>query len=98
MTIREIQSGGVLSLALTGELDLTGGPELTAFLEGKLSGTEKLVLDMQEVRYISSAGIRAVLAAKKSMGEREVCLAHCNEMVTEAFEVTGLDEFFTMEA
>lgn len=97
MKIQENKNGTSLTLRLAGELDLTGAPELTACLEGKLTEVESLILDMAEITYISSAGIRAILAANRAMAGKEFRIIGCNRLVSEVFEITGLDEILKVE-
>ena len=97
MKIQETKNGNTLVLNLAGELDLTGAPELTAYLEGRLGEPDGLELNLKEITYLSSAGIRAILAAHRAMGGREFRVTGCNDLVYEVFEVTGLDEVLTIE-
>ena len=97
MQIAEKREPDTWTLYLSGELDLTGGPELAAYTEGKLSDVETLILDMTDVRYMSSAGIRAVLNVKRALGRNTLRITGCNAMVYEVFELTGLDSVFEVE-
>ena len=97
MKINEIKNGNELTLALAGELDLTGAPALTAFAEGKLEGINALTLDMSGITYLSSAGIRAVLGLERDLNGKGFKIIGCNELVYEVFEITGLNEVFDIQ-
>ena len=63
MKITKKQDGSALVVALEGRLDTTTAPELEAELKGSLDGITDLTLDMAKLDYISSAGLRVLLAA-----------------------------------
>lgn len=67
MTIEKNQNGSELNVALSGRLDTTTAPQLEAELMGSLSGVTKLTLDFMNLEYLSSAGLRVLLAAQKAM-------------------------------
>ena len=57
-----------------------------------------LVLDFEKLDYISSAGLRVLLSAQKTMSKAgEMKLVHVNETVMEIFEVTGFTDILTIE-
>ena len=98
MTIRKEKSETALTIALTGRLDTMTAPELEAELKASLPGVTELTMDLAELDYISSAGLRVLLSAQKTMnkqGEMKVC--HVNETVNEIFEVTGFTDILTIE-
>lgn len=91
MEIEKTENGTEVTLALTGRMDTTTAPQLEEKIQESLEGTEKLILDFEKLEYLSSAGLRVLLTAHKSMmknGSRmEIC--HVNEVIHEVFEVTG---------
>ena len=59
---------------------------------------KQLVLDFEKLEYISSAGLRVLLVAKKVMQQRGgMKLLHVNETIMDIFEVTGFTDFLTIE-
>ena len=65
---------------------------------GSLEGVTSLVLDFEKLEYISSAGLRVLLAAQKVMMKQgEMKVIHVNEVVMEVFEVTGFTDTLTIE-
>lgn len=98
MNISKIPNGTELTVALEGRLDTTTAPELEAELKGCLDGVEALVIDLQELAYISSAGLRVILSAQKRMNKQgEMVVRHANETIMEVFEVTGFIDILTIE-
>lgn len=85
-------------ITLDGRLDTTTAPELEAELKGSLEGATSLTLDLEKLEYISSAGLRVLLAAQKIMNQQgEMKVAHVSETVMEIFEVTGFSDILTIE-
>lgn len=86
-----------LSVALIGRLDTNTAPELEQALNASLDGVETLLIDMEQLDYISSAGLRVLLAAQKTMNKQgEMKVLHVNETVMEIFEVTGFSDILTI--
>lgn len=95
MEIEETSSGGVLILRPRGRLDAVSAPHLQASAQGHLdAGTTSLVLDLENVDYVSSAGLRAVLVAAKGLqgagGKLVVC--SLRGIVQEVFGMSGFDQ------
>lgn len=88
----------VLKLSLQGRLDTTTAPQFEEALQASLDGVTELVLDFAELKYISSAGLRVLLAAQKRMnkqGGMKIC--HVNPDIMEVFEITGFSDILTIE-
>ena len=87
-----------VQIALEGRLDTTTAPELEAELKGSLAGATSLTLDLEKLEYISSAGLRVLLAAQKIMNQQgEMKVVHVGETIMEIFEVTGFSDILTIE-
>lgn len=98
MTIEKIANGTDLTINLTGRLDTTTAPQLEAELNQNISGVEKLVLDFTALDYLSSAGLRVLLATQKTMNKQgEMIIKNVNETIAEVFEVTGFSDVLTIE-
>ena len=94
MHIEKKLDGSVLTLAVSGSLDTNTSPELEA--EVKTDGVKELIFDFAGLEYISSAGLRVLLGAKKTMmpcGGR-VRVLNPNTIVKDVFDTTGLSEIF----
>ncbi|MBR1737264.1 MAG: STAS domain-containing protein, partial [Firmicutes bacterium] len=70
MTINKTQENDKLTVAIEGRLDTTTAPQLEAELKSSLDGVKKLVFDIKELEYISSAGLRVLLTAQKTMNKQ----------------------------
>jgi len=64
------------------------------------NGTQRLILDFQDLDYISSAGLRVILKATKNLKSAEGKLVLCamQDYVKEVFEISGFDSFLPIEA
>lgn len=98
MTINKKLDGTTLTIALEGRLDTTTAPDLEKELKGGLDGVTELIMDLERLDYISSAGLRVLLSAQKTMNKQgSMKLIHVNDMVMEVFEVTGFADILTIE-
>lgn len=84
--------GDAAVLTLTGELDAASAPKLREQIEG-LAGNDaiaRLVLDLSELTYMASAGLRTLVFAKQKLGTAvDVYLVGTQDTVTETIQMTG---------
>lgn len=96
MKITKQLNGNTLQIALEGRLDTTTAPELEKEIKN-LDGVNALVLDFSKLDYISSAGLRVLLSAHKTMNNRGgMKVVNVNEIVSEVFEVTGFSDILNI--
>ena len=98
MTIEKNLDGTELTVTITGRLDTTTAPQLEAEFKQNINGVEKLVLNFAALEYLSSAGLRVLLAVQKVMNKQgEMIIKNVNETINEIFEVTGFIDILTIE-
>ena len=98
MKIEKSQNENKLVIALEGRLDTTTAPQLEEELKNSLDGVTELVFDLGALEYISSAGLRVLLSAFKTMRIKgSMKVTNANELVMEVFEVTGFSNFLPIE-
>lgn len=98
MTINKIKNGSELTIALEGRLDTTTAPQLEEELKAALPGVAALTWDMSSLAYLSSAGLRVLLAAQKQMNKQgSMKVTNVNETIMDIFEVTGFVDVLTIE-
>jgi len=98
MTINKTMNGTTLEIALEGRLDTVTAPDLENVLKESLGAADSLVFDFSKLEYISSAGLRVLLSAHKTMSAKGgMKVTHVNEIVQEVFEVTGFTDILNIE-
>ena len=97
MDIIKSTNGNSLNIALVGRLDTTTAPQLENEIK-QLDGITELVLDFAKLEYISSAGLRVLLASQKTMNKQgSMKLCNVNDDIMEVFEITGFADILTIE-
>ncbi len=98
MEITKIAEGSVLTLLPKGRLDTVTAPALDGVLKASLEGVTALILDLAELEYISSAGLRILLNAQRAMKKQgKMTVRHVCPDVMEVFEITGFTDVLTIE-
>lgn len=98
MKIEKMRNDNKLTLALEGRLDSTTAPQLEAEIRGGLDGVTELVLACGKLEYLSSAGLRVILAAQKIMNKQgKMIVRQVNETILEVFEITGFIDILNIE-
>lgn len=100
MEINVTQDGNKATIALEGKLSVATSPDLEAAIQGLPEDTNEFIIDLANLDYISSAGLRVLVSTEKIAGQRngKMVLQHPNEEVAEVFDMTGLADVFTIEA
>ncbi len=94
----ETKNENGVTVDLIGRLDTVTAPSLEVKLDEILPTTETLVIDMEKLEYVSSAGLRLLLKAQKEMSKKGgMKLTHVNDEVMEVFEITGFSDILTVE-
>lgn len=98
LNISKNVDGKKLEYLLEGRLDTTTSPQLQEDLEKSLDSVEELVLNFEKLEYISSAGLRVLLVAQKTMTKQgKMIVTNVNESIMEIFDVTGFSDILTIE-
>ncbi|MBR5588954.1 MAG: STAS domain-containing protein [Phascolarctobacterium sp.] len=98
MTIDKQLNGSELTLTLNGRLDTTTAPELENAIKENIADITNLVMDFAGLEYLSSAGLRVILSAQKTMNKQgEMVIRNVNETINEVFEITGFIDILTIE-
>ncbi len=98
MQINQYQVAEKLTLTIEGRIDTTTAPSLETVINSMDSNVKELVLDMKGVEYISSAGLRILLAAQKKMSKvGSLKLTGVCDAVMEVFEMTGFADILEIE-
>lgn len=97
MDIVEHNEDGITTFTLAGRVDSEGAVDLDLALHTATSeGKHKMILDMADVRYINSAGLRTladILTQNRENGG-DLLLVSMNPKIKRVFEIIGFDQFF----
>ena len=98
MQINKIKNENQLTLALEGRLDTTTSPALEEELNNSVDGITELIFDFEKLEYISSAGLRVLLAAQKKMNvQGKMIIKNVCSDIQEIFDITGFSDILTVE-
>ena len=91
MEITDILHGDVIIVQPAGRLDSTSSPEFEQFLRTKTADQNQLIIDLSKLDYISSAGLRVVLANAKRINSANGRMLLCgmNSVIHQIFEISG---------
>lgn len=97
MEIMEKKEGSVSRIFLDGRFDANTSEKVERFITGKIDeGTHCLVLDMEKVPFIASAGLRVVLVFARKLRQEydgDLRISSLQENVKKVFEISGLNNF-----
>ena len=98
MTIEIKKSAEETLIEIVGRLDTNTAPALDKAINEDIDGTKNLVLNFKELEYVSSAGLRVLLAAQKKMQKiGSMKVTNVREEVMEVFEITGFADILVIE-
>lgn len=100
MQIISFRDVTTLNFALEGRLDTSTAPQLDSAIKTSLGDSITLInFDFKKLDYISSAGLRVLLATQKTMNKRQgkIVFRNVNETIKEVFDITGFSDILTIE-
>ena len=98
LDIKKTVNGNELVIVMTGRLDTLTAPQLEEELSASIDSAENLVFDFSELEYISSAGLRVLLSARKTKNASgSMTVKNVSEEIREIFDVTGFSDILTIE-
>lgn len=98
MEIKKSIDGSCLTMELIGRLDTVTAPELEGALKDSIEGITLLSFDFKGLEYISSAGLRVLLASQKVMNKQgKMVVKNVNDDIKEVFDITGFSDILTIE-
>ena len=98
MTIEKKINAETATLIVAGRLDTQTAPELENELDNVLPGLKELIFDFANLEYVSSAGLRVILKAQKTMNAQgSMKLTGVNDSIMEVFDITGFLDILTIE-
>ena len=88
-----------LTITLKGELNTSTSPELEEVIKNELSHVTSVIIDMKDLSYLTSAGLRVLLVAQKIMNDKkgQMIIRHVNDSIMDVFNITGFNNILTIE-
>ena len=98
MEIKKTRDGSKLTVELSGRLDTVTAPDFEASIMNDLDGVTDLTVDLKNLEYMSSAGLRVMLALYKKMSAvGSMVITNVNDTISEIFELTGFNDILNIE-
>ena len=98
LDIKKNQEGSKLVFSLDGRLDTITAPQLEEEVKASIDDITELVFDFTDLTYVSSAGLRVLLSAQKTMNEKgSMVVRNVSDEIQEIFDVTGFTDILTIE-
>ncbi len=98
MELNKNLDGESLVISVSGRVDTTTAPEFEKFILDNTAGVKELTLDLKDMSYTSSAGLRVLLKAQKLMSAQgEMKVINVQDDVMEVLEITGFTDILTIK-
>ena len=98
MDIKKTNYDNSLIVGISGKIDTASAPKFEQELKNSINDCTELIFDFAEVEYISSAGLRVLLSAQKTMNKQgSMKLINVRKNVMGIFEVTGFTNILNIE-
>lgn len=99
MEILKQLNGKELLIALQGEINTVTAPQFEEVIKNDLDPVSVLIIDMKDLSYLTSAGLRVLLVAQKLMNNKngQMIIRHVNDSIMDVFTITGFVNILTIE-
>ena len=98
MEVTKTLNGTELTVTVSGRLNTNTASDFDKELRESIDGIESLIIDFKDLVYISSAGLRVILSAQKTMNRQgKMVVRNVKPEILEVFEMTGFVDFLTIE-
>ncbi len=98
LNIQKKQDNSTLTIILSGRLDSSTSLQLETAINESINQIDYLILDMKDLDYISSAGIRVLISTQKKLNEsQKFVIKNVCEEIQEIFDITGLSSMLNIE-
>ena len=96
MELEVKNENGILTIKIIGKIDTMTAPKLEEEISKNFDGVSEVIFNFEEVKYMSSSGIRVLVGTSKKVNNNMKILKPANE-VMEVFTITGLATKFNIE-
>ena len=99
LTITQNKENDILTVYADGRIDTVTSAQFESEVKPSLDGASKVIIDLEKLNYISSAGLRVLLGIQKVVSENggELIIRKPQDTVLEVFDVTGFSEMLEIE-
>ena len=98
MTIDKKLENEVLTMKVMGRVDSSNSEQLETAVKESIGGIKEFIWDLEGLEFISSAGLRVIINAQKTMNSQgKMKFINVNRLIMEVFDITGLVDIFTIE-
>ncbi len=100
MDVTSQRTGGALIVSVEGRVDGANARKFQKAVEGVIDDDRAVILDMENLGYISSAGLRSILLIAKGLQKRKAQFAVCSlqDAIGEVFRIVGFDKIVTIHS
>lgn len=98
MQVKESKEGDAIKLSVEGNVDTVTSPELQKAVLTAFQKSKDVILDIEKVPYMSSAGLRALLMGQKTAKSKggSMKVTHVHPLVMQVFEMSGFATMLTI--
>ena len=94
LNITTFKNSGTLTVHLEGKLDKNTAEEAEERINAEMEGMTKLIIDLEKLGYISSAGLRVLVELRKKISDRQnMAVKNVQPPVMDVFKLTGLTKY-----
>ena len=98
LNIEKTRDGDKMVITVEGKIDTTSAPEFEKAVKGEIEEIRELTIDLGKLEYISSAGLRVLLASQKIMNKQgNMVVKNPNDVIMDIFEMTGFADLLNIE-
>ena len=99
MNIKKEYNEKELTLSVEGRIDTLTSQDLEKEITAEMGNFDSLIIDFKDLEYISSAGLRVLIATQKQLKEKDIPLTirNVNDTVGEIFRMSGFDKILKIE-
>ena len=99
MNIKKIYNERELTLAIEGRIDTITSQDLETQINDEMGNFDSLIMDFTDLEYISSAGLRVMIATQKKLKPEDIpfVIKNVNPTVNEIFRMSGFDKILKIE-
>ena len=98
LEIKKTLEEGKMTLAVDGKLDTNNSPRLLEEFNASIEDVNEVVIDLENMEYLSSAGLRVLLSMQKIMNQKgEMTIVNASQDVMEIFDMTGFTQLLNIK-